>query len=91
MAIMGIECFDKEYFTCVQRPNYSKRCYEMTKDMIWVLFKVTIGVLIIGLLNYYLISGINLSMQIGFVLLGILIILNIFFYQSKKRIEKVVK
>ena len=63
----------------------------MTKDMIWVLFKVTIGVLIIGLLNYYLISGINLSMQIGFVLLGILIILNIFFYQSKKRIEKVVK
>ena len=62
----------------------------MTKDMIWVVFKVTVSVLIIGLFNYYLISGANLSMQIGLVLLGILIILNIFFVQSKKRIEKVV-
>lgn len=62
----------------------------MTKEKIWVVFKVTVSVLIISLLNYYLISGANLSMQIGFVLLGILIILNIFFNQSKKRIEKVV-
>ena len=62
----------------------------MTKEKIWVAFKVTVSVLIIGLLNYYLISVANLSMQIGFVLLGILIIINIFFNQSKKRIEKVV-
>lgn len=62
----------------------------MTKETIWLVFKVTVSVLIIGLLNYYLISGNSLSMQIGFVLLGILIILNIFFKQSKKRIEKVV-
>ncbi|AFA47788.1 hypothetical protein Awo_c10020 [Acetobacterium woodii DSM 1030] len=61
----------------------------MTKDMTWVVLKVTISVLIIGLLNYYIISGANLSMQIGFVLLGVLIILNIFFNQSKKRIEKI--
>ncbi|WP_169314670.1 hypothetical protein [Acetobacterium woodii] len=57
--------------------------------MTWVVLKVTISVLIIGLLNYYIISGANLSMQIGFVLLGVLIILNIFFNQSKKRIEKI--
>lgn len=61
----------------------------MIKKKLWMLSKLTISILIIGLLNYYLISGTNLSMQIGFILLGILIILNIFSNQTNK-IEKVV-
>jgi len=44
----------------------------MTKETIETILKVTFSLLIIGLLNFYLITGTNLSMQIGFVFLGIL-------------------
>lgn len=60
----------------------------MTKETIWTIFKVMLSLLIIGLLTFYLLTGTNLSMQIGFVLLGILIILNIVLNQSKKRVVK---
>lgn len=50
--------------------------------------KQVLSILIIGLLSVYLVTGNDLTMQIGLILSGILIILNIVLNQSTKRIAK---
>lgn len=62
---------------------------DMIKENTWIILRVILSLIIIGLLTVTLLTGIRLSMQIGFVLLGVLLILNIVLNKSKNKIIKI--